>query len=390
MKIIFTGGGTGGHFYPIIAVAQKLNLLLERENIADVKLFYMSTDPYNENLLAENKIIFKKVTAGKLRTYFSIKNFIDPFKTAWGTVKVFFQMFFLFPDAVFSKGGFASVPALVAARFFRIPVIIHESDSAPGRANAWAGKFAEKVAISYPEAAQYFPEGRTALTGNPIREELLQPSGKDAFKELGLDPNVPVLLVLGGSLGAQKINEQMVTLAPRLVEKYQVIHQTGPKNQAEVELLINGLLTKGVYGSKEGNPNAGRYHVYGYLDGEKMRMAAEAATIVVSRAGSAIFEIAAWNIPAILIPITDTNGDHQRKNAFSYMRAGGAIVIEEANLAPNLLHTEIDDLMADAPKRFAMKEAAKAFSKTDAAEKIAEQIVEVLLSHQAPKTNEQK
>jgi len=390
MKIIFTGGGTGGHFYPIIAVAQKLNTLLERENIADVKLFYMSTDPYNEELLATNNITFKKVTAGKLRTYFSFKNFIDPFKTAWGVIKVFFQMFVLFPDAIFSKGGYASVPALVAARFFRIPVIIHESDSAPGRVNAWSGKFAEKIAISYSEAAQYFPEGRTALTGNPIREELLQPSGKDAFKELGLDPNIPVLLVLGGSLGAQKINEQIVTLAPRLVEKYQVIHQTGPKNQAEVELLINGLLTRGVYGSKEGNPNAGRYHIYGYLDSEKMRMAAEAATIVVSRAGSAIFEIAAWNIPAILIPITETNGDHQRKNAFAYMRAGGATVIEEANLAPNLLHTEIDSLMSDAPKRFAMKESAKAFSKIDASEKIAEQIVEVLLAHQAPKSNGQQ
>ncbi|MDD5152721.1 MAG: UDP-N-acetylglucosamine--N-acetylmuramyl-(pentapeptide) pyrophosphoryl-undecaprenol N-acetylglucosamine transferase [Candidatus Pacebacteria bacterium] len=389
MKIIFTGGGTGGHFYPIIAVAQKLNALLLRENLLDVKLFYMSTEPYNQELLEMNNITFKKVTAGKLRVYFSFLNFIDPFKTVWGTIKVLFQMFILFPDVVFSKGGFASMPALIAARFFRIPVIIHESDSAPGRANAWAGKFAEKIAISYPEAAQYFPEGRTALTGNPIREDLITPSGKDAFKELGLDPNIPVLLVLGGSLGAQKINEQIVTLAPRLVEKYQVIHQTGLQNQAEVELLIDGLLNRGVSGSANDNPNAGRYHIHGYLDGEKMRMASEVATVVISRAGSAIFEIAAWNIPAILIPIAETNGDHQRKNAFSYMRAGGAIVIEEANLAPNLLFTEIDGLILDEPRRLAMKESAKAFAKTDAAEKIAEQIVEVLIKHLPQKTYEQ-
>src|SRR3989344_3631330 len=374
MKIIFTGGGTGGHFYPIIAVAQKLNMLLARERIANVELIYMSTEPYNERLLYDNKIVFKQVTAGKLRTYFSLKNLTDSFKTAWGSLKAIFQMFALYPDIVFSKGGFASFPALFAAKFFRIPVIIHESDSAPGRVNAWAGKFAQKIAISYPEAAQYFPDGRTALTGNPIREELMRPSGKDAFKELGLDPNIPVLLVLGGSLGAQRINEQIVTLAPRLVEKYQIIHQAGEANIAEVQILANGLLG--------GNPNASRYSVHGYLDSATMKLAAEAATIVVSRAGSAIFEIASWGVPAILIPITESNSDHQRKNAFAYARAGGATVIEEANLTPSILFAEIDRLMGDEAKRTAMKASAKAFAREDAAEKIAEQIVAVLLRHQ--------
>jgi UDP-N-acetylglucosamine--N-acetylmuramyl-(pentapeptide) pyrophosphoryl-undecaprenol N-acetylglucosamine transferase len=373
MKIVFTGGGTGGHFYPIIAVAQKLNMLLEREKIANVELVYMSTEPYNERLLYDNKIKFKQVTAGKLRTYFSLQNFVDPFKTAWGVVKAIFQMFVLYPDIVFSKGGFASFPTLVAARFFRIPVIIHESDSAPGRVNAWAGKFAQKIAISYSEAAQYFPDGRTALTGNPIREELVHPSGKDAFKELGLDPNIPVLLVLCGSLGARRINDQIASLSPRLVEKYQVIHQAGGANVSEVQTLANGLLG--------GNPNASRYRVYGYLDYTTMRLAAEAATIVVSRAGSAIFEIAVWGVPAILIPITETNNDHQRKNAFAYARAGGAAVIEEANLTPSILLAEIDRLMSDDAKRAMMKEAAKVFAREDAAEKIAEQIVAVLLRH---------
>ena len=374
MKIVLTGGGSGGHFYPIIAVAQKLNVLLAREKIANVELIYMSTEPYNERLLYDNKIEFKQVTAGKLRTYFSLENLTDPFKTAWGVVKAVFQMFALYPDIVFSKGGFASFPALAAAKFFRIPVIIHESDSAPGRVSAWAGKFAQKIAISYPEAAQYFPDGRTALTGNPIREELMRPSGKDAFKELGLDPNIPVLLVLGGSLGARRINDQIISLSPRLVEKYQIIHQAGEANVEEVRELTNGLLG--------GNPNASRYHLFGYLDTATMKLAAEAATIVVSRAGSAIFEIAVWGIPAILVPITETNNDHQRKNAFAYARAGGAAVIEESNLTPSILMAEIERLMGDSAKRASMKEAAKAFAREDAAEKIAEQIVAVLLRHQ--------
>ena len=382
MKIVFTGGGTGGHFYPIIAVAQKLNQILAREKIANVELFYLSTEPYNERMLFDNKITFKQIVAGKRRTYFSIQNFTDLFKTAWGVLRALFQMFMLYPDVVFSKGGFASFPVVFAARFFRIPVIVHESDSVPGRVNAWTGKFAQKIAISYADAAQFFPAGRTALTGNPIREEIMASSGADPFVELGLDPHIPVILVLGGSQGAQKINSILVTLAPRLVEKYQVVHQTGEGNVGSVELLVNGLLTGGLHG---GNSNASRYHIYGYLDSKKMKLAAEAATIVVSRAGSAIFEIAAWGVPAILIPITDSNGDHQRKNAFAYARAGGAEVIEEANLAPNILLAQIDSLIEDSTKRAKMKEAAKAFARTDSAEKIAEQIAAILLRHKSSK-----
>jgi UDP-N-acetylglucosamine--N-acetylmuramyl-(pentapeptide) pyrophosphoryl-undecaprenol N-acetylglucosamine transferase len=374
MKILFTGGGSGGHFYPIIAVAEKLNKMLEREKIARVELFYMSTEPYNERLLYDNKITFKQVTAGKMRAYASIENFFDLFKTAWGVFKALFQIFALYPDVVFGKGGYPSFPVLFAARIFRIPVIIHESDSVPGRVNAWAGKFAQKIALSYAEATPFFPAGRTALTGNPIREEVLVPSGKDAFKELGLDPSIPVLLVLGGSQGARTINGQMETLAPRLVEKYQIVHQTGEANAEEVRTNVNGMLG--------GNPNASRYHIYGYMDSETMKLAAEAATVVVSRAGSAIFEIAAWGVPAILIPIANHVGDHQRKNAFAYARAGGAVVIEEANLGPNILMSEIDLLMNDANERATMKNAAKAFARTDAAERIAEQIVAVLLRHQ--------
>lgn len=373
MKILFTGGGSGGHFYPIIAVAEKLNQQLAIENISGVEMYFMSTDPYNAQLLSENKIVFKQVTAGKMRGYFSILNFFDLFKTAWGIIKAFFQMFALYPDVVFGKGGYASFPVLVAARIFRIPVIIHESDSVPGRVNEWAGKFAQKIAISYTEAAEFFPLERTALTGNPIREDLIRPSGKDAWKELGLDRNIPVILILGGSQGARLINDQIVTLSPRLVEKYQIIHQTGEANAAEVQSTVDGLLT--------GNPNASRYHVYSYLDNQTMRLAAEAATVVVSRAGSAIFEIAVWEVPAILIPIANHVGDHQRKNAFAYSRAGAATVIEETNLGPNILIAEIDRLVSDESKRKAMKEAAHKFARTDAAAKIAEQIMAVVLRH---------
>lgn len=379
MRVLFTGGGSGGHFYPIIAVAQKLNALLEREKVADVELYYMSTEPYDERLLHNNRITFIPVTAGKLRTYASLQNFFDIFKTGWGVIKAFFKIFSLYPDVVFSKGGYASFPVLVAARFFRIPVIIHESDSAPGRVNAWAGKFAHKVALSYPEAAEYFPKGRTAVTGNPIREDLLRPSGKDAFAALDLDSKLPVILVLGGSQGAQKINNLFVTLAPQLVGKYQVIHQAGEAHIEEVQMLAHGLLTHNSQEQEKGY--ASRYHAYGHLDADTLRLAAEVATLAVSRAGSTIFEIAAWGVPAILIPIAKSNADHQRKNAFAYARAGGATVIEEANLSANILKSEIDNLMNDTAHRAQMKEAARTFTHLDAAGQIAEQIAIVLLKH---------
>jgi UDP-N-acetylglucosamine--N-acetylmuramyl-(pentapeptide) pyrophosphoryl-undecaprenol N-acetylglucosamine transferase len=375
MKILFTGGGSGGHFYPIIAVAQKLNQFLEHQKIADVKFFYMSTEPYNERLLYDNKIVFKKVTAGKVRTYFSFQNFIDPFKMGWGVLKALIQLFVLYPDVVFSKGGFASFPALVAARFFRIPIIIHESDSFPGRVNVWAGKFAQKIAISYPEASQYFPVNKTALTGNPIRQEFMAVPAKDVWKEFGLDPQIPLLLILGGSQGAQKINDQAISLCQKFIEKYQVIHQAGETHALEVEGIVRGLVS--------GSPYENRYRVFGYLDTETMNMFGRAATLIVSRAGSAIFEIAAWGTPAVLIPIANTNGDHQRKNAFSYARAGGARVIEESNLTANILFSEIDRLVSDTALRVSMSAAARAFARMDAAEKIAEQIVNILIRHRA-------
>src|SRR3989338_3731311 len=156
MKIVFTGGGTGGHFYPIIAVAQKVNEIIDREKIIGAKLYYVSDNPYDKEMLFENGILYEEVYAGKMRTYFSLKNFSDIFKTFFGVINALFKMFSIYPDVVFGKGGYASFPAIFSARILRIPVIIHESDSAPGRVNKWAGRFAKKIAISFAEAGDYF------------------------------------------------------------------------------------------------------------------------------------------------------------------------------------------------------------------------------------------
>lgn len=373
LRVLFTGSGGGGHFYPVIAIVQQLNERIDKEKLVNVELYYMADSVLDERLLFENNVKFKKVPTGKLRGYFSIQNFIDVFKTFAALFKAVGQMYSLYPDVVVGKGGYGSLPALFAARFLRIPVIIHESDTVPGKVNKWAGKFAERIAVSYPSAAEYFPKEKVALTGQPIRREILYPRKEGAGAAFLLEPGTPTLLVLGGSQGAQMINEALMQVIPGLLERFQIIHQTGSENYAAVTQMAGAML--------ENHQYKARYHPIPFLDDMKLQLAAGAATLVLSRAGSTIFEIAAWGLPSIVVPITKSNGDHQRKNAFAYARAGACEVIEEANLSANILASEITRLMDDGEERKRMSDAAKNFAKYDAAEKIADAVTEILVKH---------
>lgn len=381
MRILFTGGGTGGHFYPIISVAEELNGLVKEKKLLDLELFYMSPTPYNEGVLFENNITYKKNSAGKLRRSASLAmpflNFFDLFRTGWGTLLSLIEMYKLYPDVVFGKGGYASFPALLAARILRIPVVIHESDTVPGRVNLWAGKFAQRIALSYREAAKHFPADRVAYTGQPVRREVSLPITSGAREFLKIEENIPVILILGGSQGAQKINEALLGGIKSLVEKYAIIHQAGPRNILEVKATADAILHDSMHKD--------RYKPYDYLNTLALRMAAGVATVVISRAGSAIFEIASWRVPSIIIPINERVSRDQHTNAFAYARAGGCVVIEEGNLTPNILISEIDRLTRDEASREKMKEAAKAFYKPDAARLIAEEILKIALEHEVEK-----
>ena len=207
MKIVFTGGGTGGHFYPAIAVAQRLNKIIDEEHIIGAKLYFISNDPYDKEMLVENGLLFEKVTAGKMRIYFSLKNFIDILKTIFGILNATYKLFTIYPDVIFSKGGYASFPTVVASWILRIPLVIHESDSVPGRSNIFAGRFAKRVAVSFPEAAEFFPKKTVAWTGQPILYEIEnRASKKEALEYFKLEESLPVIFILGGSQGAEMIN----------------------------------------------------------------------------------------------------------------------------------------------------------------------------------------
>jgi UDP-N-acetylglucosamine--N-acetylmuramyl-(pentapeptide) pyrophosphoryl-undecaprenol N-acetylglucosamine transferase len=378
MKLLFTGGGTGGHFYPIIAIVEEINQMVKENHLLQPQIYYMSTEPYNENLLFQNNISFEAVNSGKIRRNLSplniFLNFIDLFKIFFGSLGALWRVFVIYPDVVFGKGGYASFPALFAARILRIPVIIHESDSTPGKVNAWAGKFARRIAISYPEAIKFFKKEKVAYTGNPIRKEVQEPLTVGAFKILELTEGIPTIFVIGGSTGSVFINEVLMDALPELIKKYQIVHQTGRKNIKIIEETRDVVL--------QGNPLKNRYKPFDYLNTLNLRAAAGVANLIVSRAGSTIFEIASWGKPSIIIPIPEPTSHDQRTNAYSYARSGAAIVIEEKNLAGSLLVSEIDRILETPGEKEKMEKCAQEFARRDSAKLIAQEILAIALEHE--------
>ncbi len=377
MKILFTGGETGGHFYPIIAVVQSLREQAKARKILMPTLYYMAPSKYNPRALFDNELEYIYVPAGKIRRYFSVLNITDAFKTALGCATAVIKLFSIYPDVVFGKGGFGSFPALFAARLLRIPVVIHESDSQPGRVNLWAGKFAKKIAVSYESASKYFNtknKDKIAFTGNPIRADIVTPLVNGAHEFLQLELNTPTILILGGSQGSQTINDVMIQALPELLNRYQIIHQTGKKNLEEIKITAGVVL--------KDHPYQYRYHPFDYLNDLAMRMSAGAADIVVSRAGSTIFEIANWGKPSIIIPLPNSISHDQTANAFAYAETGAASVIEENNMTSHILIEEIDRIYNNLSIKQTMAQKAKDFSRPDSANIIAEAILNIAVSHE--------
>lgn len=378
MKILLTGGGTGGHFYPLIAVAESIREIARKEKILAPKIYYMANNKYNPKVLFDQEIEYIHVFAGKKRInpqgIGKILNIIDVFKMGFGIFEALIKMFFLMPDVIFAKGGYVSYPALFAGRFFKIPIIIHESDSVPGRVSKWAGKFADKIAVSYKEASVFFDENKVAYTGNPVRQELSQVLTQGAKEYLELEDGIPTIFIMGGSTGSKIINNIILESLPKLVEKYQIIHQTGKANINEVKNTANVIL--------ENNPHKNRYRPYDYLNALSVRMSAGASSVIISRGGSTIFEIALWNVPSIIIPITESNGDHQRKNSYNYARSGACVVIEESNLSTDIILNEVDRIVNNENVRQRMIEGAKTFARPDAGEVIAKEILKMALKHE--------
>ena len=370
MKVLFTGGGTGGHLFPIIAIIRELKKISTRK---DIDLFYAGPkDALADTLFAEEEIKVKKILAGKIRRYFSLMNFIDLFfKVPLGIIQSFFYIFFLSPDLIFSKGGYGSFPIVFAGWLLRVPIFLHESDVAPGLANRYLDKFSIENFVSFRNTEHFSPK-KMIVVGNPIREGILKGSVKEAKKLLKLKGEKPVLLILGGSQGAQLINDTVLIVINEILEHFELIHQCGQKNFREIKLETEVRIKKEKKGS---------YYLFPFLEEQGLKQVYAAADLIISRAGAGIiFEIAALGKPSILIPLASSAQEHQVKNAYAFAKQDRAIVIEEANLTPNFLLEKLKYLFSRPHELKYLSNNARKWARPRAAKIIAEYIKEYLLS----------
>ena len=230
MRILFTGGGTGGHIFPIIAIKKAF------EGDKGLKFYYLGPNSFARENLTGQEIKTKFILAGKLHRYFNLQFPIELFKTFIGIIQSFWHLFSIMPDIIFSKGGYGSFPVVFVGWIYRIPIILHESDSAPGLANRILAKFANKIILSFTGSKVYFPkqQEKLVLIGNPIREELTRGDKNQGKRLFKISSEKPVILIIGGSQGAQKINETALYTLPRLLEIVEIIHMTGERNAKDV------------------------------------------------------------------------------------------------------------------------------------------------------------
>ena len=323
-RIILTGGGTAGHVTPNIALLPRL-----KELGYDIQ-YIGSYNGIEKELIEPFGIPYHGISSGKLRRYFSMKNFSDPFRVLKGFGEANKLIRDLKPDVIFSKGGFVSVPVVLAGKKNKVPVVIHESDMTPGLANKLALPSAAKVCCNFPETLEHLPADKAVLTGSPIRQELLSGNKIAALDLCGFSADKPVILVIGGSLGSVVVNNAVRLALPDLLEQFHVIHLCG---KGKLDASLNNV---------EG------YAQFEYIKSE-LRDIFALADVVISRAGAnAICELLALRKPNLLIPLSAnaSRGD-QILNARSFERQGFSVVIEEEELSKELLLESVRDLYAN-------------------------------------------
>ena len=326
-KIVLTGGGTAGHVTPNIALLPSLKE-------AGYEVFYIgSYNGIEKTLIEDLDIPYYGISSGKLRRYRSFKNLTDPFRVIKGYFQAGKLMRRIKPDIVFSKGGFVSVPVVLAAGNKHIPVIIHESDMTPGLANRIAMKKATRICCNFPETVKYLPKDKAVLTGSPIRQELLLGNKLAGLELCGFTTDKPIIMVVGGSTGAVHVNEAVRKILPELLKSFQVVHLCG---KGKMDTSLNNL---------------NGYIQFEYIS-EQMRDLFAISDIVISRAGAnSICELLALHKPNILIPLSAaaSRGD-QVLNANSFKKQGFSYVIEEENLTDQTLLTAVKEVYSNKDK----------------------------------------
>ncbi len=369
-RVLLVGGGTGGHIYPLIAVARAL-VSLEKE----VSVCLMGDGPLLERAAREAGIGYIQIIAPKLRRYSSIGNLLDIFKAPIALVQSLVRMWLYMPDVVFAKGGYTCVFPVLAARLYRIPVYLHESDAIPGLANRMLAKRSQLVFTSFPSSDGYFKKlgCSTLLVGNPFRTELCCVDRGLAQSALKLDPTKKTIFVTGSSSGAQQLNDLILEVLVSLLQKnYQIIHQTGDRNFESVRQAIETLMKEGE--STFAPLIAAHYRVYPFLDQGQLATAYGACDIAITRGSAGMLtELSYLSKPMIIIPLVGSASDHQARNA-QELSGFGAVVMDGANLSGQVLISQVQRLL-DPLVYPGVALRIKEFAHVDAAQRIAQTLL---------------
>lgn len=355
MKVVLTGGGTGGHIYPALSVAR----LLETDDV----LYVGTAEGPEAGIVPRARVKFQAIPSRKLSRKPTPGTAVALAVSLWGVVRAAALLRRFRPDVVLGTGGYASAATMFAAGLLRVPTVVHEANLVPGRANRLLARLCTRVALTYADSARYFPAGKTVLTGLPVRPDLQSASPVHAQEEYGLDPHLPTLLVCGGSGGAQTLNRAVVDALPALAKLgVQIVHQTG-KTHLDTVLRHVGQVPA-------------FYHPAAYIDDMPSLLAAGA--LIICRSGSStLAEVTAVGLPAIAVPYPYAVADHQTSNAQALEKAGAAVLVRDAVFTGERLVKEVELLLREPTRLERMRAASKSLGRPDAAQRVVELLREV-------------
>src|SRR3989344_4105586 len=397
-RILLVGGGSGGHIYPLVAIRQELQNLAKERGVSFELMVLADNENWRKDFESMG-VIFKRILTVKFRPVEGGRiNFLAFLKLPLFLIQSLWIFFLFMPDLVFSKGGFVSLVPSFVSRLYFIPLFIHESDVVPGKANKFLAYFAKKVFISFEKSISYFKNKNIVLSGNPIRETLFGGNKLEATKYFNLSSNKKTILVMAGSQGSASINKLLIDSVVQLsenlqltgrrcrliasinkllidsvvqlTEDFQIIHQTGGRSFDSVKGEIEKIKSDGSGSYSKDIEN--NYRVYDFLTEGELASAYALCDIIVSRAGSSIFEISYLGKPTIVIPYPYSAGDHQRANAIEFAKFG-AVVLEEGNLKPNILIDQVEHLLKP-ENYFSISQKIRQFSNLNAGRIIADEI----------------
>lgn len=387
IKILFTGGGSGGHVFPLISVLkemQKFKSDFSNQGL-DLEFYYIGSNDFTLEFVKNEDVDICPLNIRRINK--GIAGFLNVFTNLFSLILAYFKVLFMMPDAIFAKGGFASSIVLVIGVIFRIPIFIHESDSIPGLTNQFFARFAKIVFISFEESKKYIKNDYIELVGNPINDVLLkiaeQESDNKVLQEkLGLDPEIKTLLILGGSQGAKTINNLILDMLPEALQKYEIIHQVGTNNYESVKREV-GVVFREII---KNTTCEKRYHIVPFLSHsdnlsiDSLGYVMKCSDLIISRAGSGgIFETAAFGKPSIMIPLPWASRNHQSVNAFNYASYKACVSLEQSNLKPNILLDTVDSILENPEKIEIMKKGCNEFAKKTAGLDIARIILKTIV-----------